>query len=212
VLTLVKRGTGNGNVAIADLVGRGALTEDSLATLEDALVSGANVVVVGDDAGARTTVLNTLASLIPKTDRAVVLEAMPSVQMAISNVVWLRAQPLREERAQLIASLPSLQADRIVADRLSGVDTAGLLELGLGGARGLLMTAFGDSPADAITRLASFCEVSGRASSSGGGHCLVASGIDVLVHAASGPDGCYVATLCSVSMNAAGDAVDLSDL
>ena len=194
--------------AALSLVKRSSVTAPSASveSLGSHLADGASVLVTGSDDNARTAIVNALASLLPANQRVVVVEGTPGCAIANANAVWLRAPTLREEREQLIAMLPSLYADCIVANGLSGFDTAGLTELSLGGATGLIATAYGSSAVDALDRIA----VQGAASGNVGVASALGAGFDWVVHV-DGSDADLNVTISSVSLGSEGIGFELSD-
>ncbi len=158
---------------LAELVASGALTEAIASLLVDAVHARRNIVISGGTGSGKTTLLNALASLIPATDRIVVIEETAEIAIDQPNLVRFEARraqiPLGQEEplpavtiAQLVRATLRHRPDRIIVGEVRGPEAWDLLQALNTGHQGSLTTLHANSAEQALTRLA---------------HCVLTAGI-----------------------------------
>jgi pilus assembly protein CpaF len=148
-----------------ELIRIGTMTPAVLATLQDAIAGGANVLISGGTSTGKTTILNALAAFLPPNDRIVVVEDTAELHIEHVNLVRFearRAQP----HAPAITIRDLLRAtlrhrpDRIIVGEVRGGEAFDLLQALNTGHAGSLSTIHANSAAQALARLAS-CALQG---------------------------------------------------
>jgi pilus assembly protein CpaF len=150
----------------AELVRIGTMTPAVLATLRDAIASGANVLISGGTSTGKTTILNALAMFLPADARIIVVEETAELQIEHANLVRLEARreqphaPAITIRDLLRATL-RLRPDRIIVGEVRGGEAFDLLQALNTGHAGTLSTIHANSATQALARLASCALQSG---------------------------------------------------
>ncbi|MBX9881322.1 MAG: P-type DNA transfer ATPase VirB11 [Sphingomonas sp.] len=127
--------------------------------LAEAVRARRNILVSGGTSTGKTTFLNALIKEIPPTERLLLIEDTPELQLTHANAVGLVAVrgELREARvtqeALLQASL-RMRPDRIILGELRGAEAYTFLRAVNTGHPGSLTTLHADSPEGAIEQLA----------------------------------------------------------
>src|SRR5579863_5175133 len=144
-VTLTIRKFGARHLGMADLVSIGTLTEDVARSLDSAVLSRKNILISGGTATGKTTLLNILASAIPKDERILVIEDTAEIQIRTPNLVRFEARdpdgslPAITIRELLRASLRH-RPDRIILGEIRGGEAFDLLQLLNTGHSGTLST------------------------------------------------------------------------
>ncbi|MFT5432132.1 MAG: pilus assembly protein CpaF [Myxococcota bacterium] len=157
----------------------GGMNDAMAEYLFDRIATRANVVVSGRRGSGRGALVNALGYFIPEAERIVVLDGGSDIMLPHGNVIRLRLPELPEERADLLALLPSLIGDRLVVSDTGGSIGVGLLELALGGAEGLLFTNVASSPIGLVERLTIQAQLAGAPRSAA--ETLVGRCLDIVV-------------------------------
>jgi pilus assembly protein CpaF len=159
--------------SLAELIAVGTLTDGIAALLIDAIRARQNIVISGGTGSGKTTLLNALASLIPATDRIVVIEETAEIVVDQPNLVRFEARraqiPLGQEEplppvtiAQLVRATLRHRPDRIIVGEVRGPEAWDLLQALNTGHQGSLTTLHANSAEQALTRLS---------------HCVLTAGI-----------------------------------
>jgi pilus assembly protein CpaF len=149
-----------------ELVRIGTMTPEVLATLREAIASGANILISGGTSTGKTTILNALAMFLPPAARIIVVEETAELQIAHANLVRFEARreqphaPAITIRDLLRASLRH-RPDRIIVGEVRGGEAFDLLQALNTGHAGTLSTIHANSAAQALARLASCALESG---------------------------------------------------
>lgn len=140
------------------LVEAGSATESQARHLASLVEQRTTLLVSGGTGTGKTTLLNLLSALIPKTDRAVVVEDASELSLS-GHVVRLEAKPPNTEGAgeitirSLMRSALRLRPDRIVLGEVRGDEALDLITALNTGHRGSMTTVHANSPDEAMWRL-----------------------------------------------------------
>jgi pilus assembly protein CpaF len=152
-----------------ELVRVGMISDDVVDLVRDALASRDNILISGGTGTGKTTLLNALATLLPTSDRLVVIEETAELQLTHPNLVRFegrRAQPDAPAvtiRDLLRATLRH-RPDRIIVGEVRGGEAFDLLQTLNTGHSGSLSTIHANCADLALARFAS---------------CVLQSGIDL---------------------------------
>jgi pilus assembly protein CpaF len=145
---------------VDELVRIGTLPLNVLQPVRDAIEKRQNILISGGTSTGKTTLLNALATFLPRSDRIVIIEETAELQVDKPNVVRFEAR-----RAQ--SSLPAVtirdllkatlrhRPDRIIVGEVRGGEAYDLLQALNTGHAGTLSTIHANSAAQALARLAS---------------------------------------------------------
>jgi pilus assembly protein CpaF len=145
---------------VDELIRIGTLGENVLQPVRDAIERRQNILISGGTSTGKTTLLNALATFLPRSDRIVIIEETAELQVNKPNVVRFEAR-----RAQ--SSLPAVtirdllkatlrhRPDRIIVGEVRGGEAYDLLQALNTGHAGTLSTIHANSAAQALARLAS---------------------------------------------------------
>jgi pilus assembly protein CpaF len=149
-----------------ELVRIGTLPMGLFKDLRDAIENRKNILISGGTGSGKTTLLNALASLIPETDRIVVIEDTSELQLQSPNLVRLEARreqtglPAVTMRDLLRATL-RLRPDRILLGEVRGGEAFDLLQALNTGHAGSLSTIHANSAELALSRFTNCILMSG---------------------------------------------------
>ncbi len=172
-----------------------AFANDKVAELLHSVVaSRCNVLVSGATSSGKTTLLNTLAGLVPATERIITLEDIAELRLDHLHVVRLEARPANAEGsgevtlAQLLRTALRMRPDRLVIGEIRGAEAVQLVQAMNTGHDGSMATVHANSALDAVARLCSLVlqEVPGWPLDAI--HDQVRRSIDVVVHVGRGAD------------------------
>ena len=141
------------------LVELGTITRDVGVLLRTILTRRDNVIVAGGSGSGKTSLLNVLASLAPDDERVVVIEDSQELQLGLSHVVHLEAQPADVRGRggvtirELLRATLSMRPDRIVIGEIRGGEALDLIQAMTSGHRGCLSTVHATLPFDTLSRL-----------------------------------------------------------
>lgn len=153
---------------IAPVVDRSRTAEGLRDLLSQAVKGRRNVLVSGGTSTGKTTFLNALLREVDDTERLVLIEDTPELQMTHANAVGLLAARGAMGEADvttedlLIASL-RMRPDRIILGEIRGQEASTFLRAVNTGHPGSLTTIHADSPERAIDQLALLVLQSGAA-------------------------------------------------
>jgi pilus assembly protein CpaF len=182
-------------VAPEQLVARGVLSTAMAETLRRAVAARRSVLVIGPSDAGVSTLLSALAGSVPESERLVVVEAAPALELDAPRVVRLAASGgLSLE--QLVGLGVGLRGDRLLIDGVRGLEAltaltaaasrsgslVGVHSVPAGDAYGHLcaLAQLGGASADALARvLPSAASVLVRLGLDAGGHARVESMAEV---------------------------------
>ena len=135
------------------------ISGDSIDDLRDAVRQRRNILISGGTSSGKTTFLNALLREIPLSERLIMIEDAPELQVRHPNAVGLIAARGGPGEASvstddlLIAAL-RMRPDRIILGEIRGSEALTFLRAVNTGHPGSLTTIHADSPARAIDQLA----------------------------------------------------------
>lgn len=151
------------NLTIFDLVRSGTLTPELAARLwiyvEGLGKRPANVLIVGGTGTGKTTLLASLAQLVPPNERIIVIEDTPEIRINHPNVIRMVTPPIGYgspiEMNDLLKSALRMRPDRIIVGEVRGREAETLLVAMNTGHRGSMGTIHANTTIYAIKRLTS---------------------------------------------------------
>jgi P-type conjugative transfer ATPase TrbB len=136
-----------------DFVADDILTEAQARVFRDLVRDHRNMIVVGPTGSAKTTLLNALLLEIDPSERVIVLEDTPELQVTVPNLVTLWTREGVADLRALVRKAMRLQPDRIIIGEVRGVETLDFLKAMQTGHQGSLCTLHAESTASALLRL-----------------------------------------------------------
>ena len=170
-----------------ELVRVGMITPDVVDLVRDALANRDNILISGGTGTGKTTLLNAFATLLPTSDRIVVIEDTAELQFAHPNLVRFEARRAQPDlpavtiRDLLRATLRH-RPDRIIVGEVRGGEAFDLLQALNTGHSGSLSTIHANSPEHALARLASCVLQSGIELPYIAIRRLISESIDLVIH------------------------------
>jgi len=149
--------------ALEELVELGTLTESAAAFLDAAVQAGVNILVSGPTGAGKTTLLNALGASIASIDeRIVTVEEVAELQLErqLPDCVALQARASNVEGTgevrirDLVRNALRMRPTRIVVGEVRGAEALDMLLAMNTGHEGSLTTIHGNTPRDALDRLA----------------------------------------------------------
>ena len=141
------------------LIQMGALTENVFEFMKVAVNSRRNIVISGGTSSGKTTLLNVLCDLLPKSERIVTIEDSAELQLPQEHLISLEARPPNIQgkgevtiRALVKNSL-RMRPDRIVVGEVRGGEALDMLQAMNTGHDGSLTTGHANAPYDFLRRL-----------------------------------------------------------
>ncbi len=141
---------------IQELVRNKTVSAETTAFLSMALEADCSVLIAGNTGSGKTTTLNALFSFVPKSDRVVVVEETPELQLEHDHVVRLNTCPRRGiGMPELIVDSLRMRPDRVVVGEIRNREevTAFIDTLLAGQGKGSYATFHSTSSLEAVKRL-----------------------------------------------------------
>ena len=138
-----------------ELVTSGSLTPAHRSYLEGQVQDRRNILIAGAMSTGKTSLLSALAQDIPDTDRILLLEQPPEIQLHQPNVVALQASDTLSFASLIRNAVLRLNADRIILGEVRGEEAFDLLRVLNTGHGGSFATVHADSPEEALYTIAS---------------------------------------------------------
>ena len=142
-----------------DLIGNGTLTPDMANFLEAAVESKLNILITGSDSSGKTTLLNTLSSLINDNERIITIEDGREINLPNKHIVQLVTRTSNYigkgeiTTKQLLHNAIKMRPDRIIISEIKGPESLELLQTLNIGYKGIMTTIYANNGLDAISRL-----------------------------------------------------------
>ncbi len=209
-----------------ELVSAGATTGEGAALLTRIVEARLAFLVSGGTGTGKTTLLNTLLSLVPPHERIVVVEDASELRPDHPHVVGLEARHANAEGAGavplqlLVRQALRMRPDRLVVGEVRGAEVTDLLAAMNTGHEGGCGTVHANSASDVPARIEALAMSAGLGR--GAAHSQLAAAVDVLVHLGRDRDGTrrvwqlavlgradsFVVTLPAVTFGADGRVVE----
>ena len=146
------------HLSLNDLVAKGALTEEIAIDLKSAVRTGSNILVSGATQAGKTTVLNALASAIPKSERLITIEEVFELTPAVPDLIQLQTRSMNLQGEgeitlrRLIKEALRMRPSRIIIGEVREAEALDLLIALNSGLPGM-GTIHANSSRDAIMKL-----------------------------------------------------------
>lgn len=179
---------GRRRFSFADLLETATIPAAAEGLLRDLISDRRSFLVTGGTGSGKTTLLGTLLSLVPKTERLVLVEDALELFPSHPHVVRLVARAPNIEGAgavtlrDLVRQALRMRPDRVVVGEVRGAEVVDLLCALNTGHEGGCGTVHANSPAEVPARLEALAAMGGidRAAV----HSQMAAGLDAIVHVA----------------------------
>jgi pilus assembly protein CpaF len=170
-----------------ELVRVGMLTDNVVELVRDALANRDNILISGGTGTGKTTLLNALATLLPASDRVVVIEETAELQLTHPNLVRLEARRVQPDAPavtirDLLRATLRHRPDRIIVGEVRGGEAFDLLQTLNTGHSGSLSTIHANSAELALARFASCVLQSGIDLPYAAIRRLISESIDLVIH------------------------------
>ncbi len=146
-------------VTFDNLLAWKSLNEDIADFLKACVEARLNIIVAGGVNSGKTTLVNTIASVIPPGERIVTIEERTEFRLPQEHVVTLESRPPNVEGKggitvrDLVITCPHMRPDRILIGELSGPEVFEVLRLMDRGYDGTITAVFANSPQEALERI-----------------------------------------------------------
>ena len=145
---------------VDDLVQCGTLTAGVVDVVREALEARQTILISGGTSTGKTTLLNALATLLPITDRIVLIEDTAELRIEHPNVVRFEARRAQGDLPsvtirELLKATLRHRPDRIIVGEVRGGEAYDLLQALNTGHAGTLSTIHANSAQQALARLTS---------------------------------------------------------
>jgi pilus assembly protein CpaF len=177
-----------------DLVGFGTLTPAAARYLEASVVAGLNIVVAGGTQAGKTTLLSCLLNAVPAHERVVTCEEVFEVRLDRPDWVAMQTRQVGLEGPgeitlrRLVVEALRMRPHRLVVGEVRQAEALDLLVALNSGMPGMT-SVHANSARDAITKLCVLPMLAGENVTAAYIVPTVASAVDLVVHASTGPDG-----------------------
>lgn len=173
----------------------GSLTEDAAEMIRVLVESKQNIIIAGGTSSGKTSLLNSVSSLIPEDERVVVIEDSKELALHRDHVVTLEGRPADAKgrgevtiRALFRITL-RMRPDRIVIGELRGGEALDLIQAMTSGHGGCLTTLHATYPRDVLTRLETMAMMADIEMPLAALRAQIASAVDIVVQASRFRDG-----------------------
>ncbi|MFN8156111.1 MAG: ATPase, T2SS/T4P/T4SS family [Candidatus Nanopelagicales bacterium] len=177
-----------------DLVAIGTLTSGAARFLEASVVAGLNIVVAGGTQAGKTTLLSCLLNAVPANERVVTCEEVFEVRVDRPDWVAMQTRQVGLEGTgeitlrRLVVEALRMRPHRLVVGEVRQAEALDLLVALNSGMPGMT-SVHANSARDAITKLCVLPMLAGENVTAAYIVPTVASAVDLVVHASTGPDG-----------------------
>ena len=142
--------------SVAEILKSGSTSPQILGFLWLAFQSDSSILVVGNSASGKTTLLNSLFSFVPLNERVIIIEDTPEIKIEHKHKLTMIAnEELGITIADLVRDSLRMRPDRVIAGEIrTKEEVAALIETLLSGqARGSYTTFHAQSASEALKRL-----------------------------------------------------------
>ena len=179
---------------LEDLVAIGTLTTGAARFLTAAVVAGLNIVVAGGTQAGKTTLLSCLLNAVPAGERVVTAEEVFELRLDRPDWVAMQTRQVGLEGTgeitlrRLVVEALRMRPNRLVVGEVRQAEALDLLVALNSGMPGMT-SVHANSARDAVMKLCVLPMLAGENVTAAYIVPTVASSVDLVVHAATGPDG-----------------------
>lgn len=179
---------------LEDLVAIGTLTPGAARFLTAAVVAGLNIVVAGGTQAGKTTLLSCLLNAVPAGERVVTAEEVFELRLDRPDWVAMQTRQVGLEGTgeitlrRLVVEALRMRPNRLVVGEVRQAEALDLLVALNSGMPGMT-SVHANSARDAVMKLCVLPMLAGENVTAAYIVPTVASSVDLVVHAATGPDG-----------------------
>jgi pilus assembly protein CpaF len=177
------------------LLSFGSMNQECLTLIQTAVRLKKNIMVSGGTGSGKTSLLNALSSLVPNSERIIVIEDSAELQLQQDHVLLLEARMADRfgkgevSIRDLLHSTLRLRPDRIIIGEIRGGEALDLLQAMNTGHGGSMGTIHANTPLDALSRLETLALYAGVDLPLRVIRAQVAAAIDIVVQTARYTDG-----------------------
>jgi len=170
-----------------DLIRKGTLTPYMARFLAVAVASKLNILVCGNVASGKSTLINVLANLIGEEERVIAIEDVTKLDLVHKNSILLQTGDV--ETNALIKNAVKMHPNRIVVGDIKGREAYEVLQIMSVGYNGTIASMHATNSLDSLNRLLTLCTMSGYDVSLGALRDYIAKSIDLVVYVECMTDG-----------------------
>jgi pilus assembly protein CpaF len=152
---------------VADLLARGAITEDMVTFMSACVKAKVNLVISGGTGSGKTTLLNALSAFIPGDERIVTIEDAAELKLQQRHVARMETRPANIEGVgevttrDLVRNALRMRPDRIIIGECRGPEALDMLQAMNTGHEGSMTTIHANDTRDALSRLEMMVGIAG---------------------------------------------------
>jgi len=200
------------------IVELGTITQEAMTFLQACVVARLNVVISGNTASGKTTLLNILSANIPDGERIITIENAAELQLRQEHVVTLETRAANVEgRGQvtardLVINALRMRPDRIIVGEVRGGEALDMLQAMNTGHDGSMTTGHANSTRDMLARLETMVLMAGMDLPHRAIREQIASAIDLVVHEDRMRDGTRKVVSISEVQGMEGDVITMTEI
>lgn len=201
-----------------EYVRTGAMDDEMLAFLSNAVESRLNILICGGTGSGKTTLLNTLSGYIGERERLITIEDAAELRLRQSHVVRLETRPptldgSREVVARdLVRNALRMRPDRIILGEVRGAEAVEMLQAMSTGHAGSMATVHANSDREALSRIEMLLNFGGLQTDLRTLRRYIANSIELIVHIQRMGDGRRRISSIAEVMGMEGDTFTLNQL
>jgi pilus assembly protein CpaF len=205
-------------LTLDQLVKFGTITAEGAQILQVIGRCRVNTIVSGSTGSGKTTLLNCLTRYIDDDERIITCEDAAELQLQQPHVVRLETRPPNLEgegqvtMRELVRNCLRMRPERIIVGEVRGPEAFDLLQAMNTGHDGSMGTVHANSPREALSRLESMIMMGGYSLPSRTIREMIATSVDVVVHAQRLRDGSRRITHITEVVGMEGDVIITQDL
>lgn len=152
------------DLTLTDLIKFNSVSKVGARFMDICIYLSKNIIVSGGTGSGKTTMLNILGRRISKTQRLLIIEDSPELQVEAEHVVNFVTRKPDPNRGisevsirDLVESAMRLRPDRVIVGEVRGQEALDLIQVMNTGHDGSMGTVHANNPNDACTRLETLC-------------------------------------------------------
>ncbi len=183
------------NFTISDLVQRNSMTEEAAEFLSLCILMEKNMLVSGGTGSGKTSLLNALSGLIPRTDRILVLEDSSELKLQQEHVLYYECVAGDKDGRgrvtirDLFHSALRMRPTRVIVGEVRSGEALDMIQAMTSGHSGSMSTIHANTPSDALNRLETLALMGGLDLPLRAVRTQAASAIDIIVQISRFRDG-----------------------